>query len=194
VISDLVGTNAELEFEQAGADRIYALAYAELRRVAHRLLRGERTGHTLNTTALVHEAYLRLAENTAGWVNRGRFFALAAQAMRRILIDYARRHRSSKRDGKLRPVPLDAVNVPVEERAEMLVVLDEALTRLALHDERRSRVVECRFFGGLTEEETAEALGVAVRTVKRDWAKAKAWLYQEMFLDDVDATCLGNAR
>jgi RNA polymerase sigma factor (TIGR02999 family) len=177
----------------ANADRIYSAAYAELRRVAHRLLRGERAGHTLNTTALVHEAYLRLAGNTADCVNRARFFSLAAQAMRRILIDYARKHRSSKRGGKLQPVPLDTVNVPAEERAEMLIALDDALTRLASHDERRSRVVECRFFGGLTEEETAEALGVAVSTVKRDWAKAKAWLFQEMYADHVDVTHVRNS-
>jgi RNA polymerase sigma factor (TIGR02999 family) len=167
-------------------DDLYALAYAELRRLAHAQLRGERVGHTLNTTALVHEAYVRLAERQQGWVDRPHFLALAAQAMRRILIDHARRHRSARRGGGDRQVvPLDQVEIPVEQRADALLALDDALTRLSAFDERRCRVVECRFFGGLSEAETAAALGVALRTVKRDWAKAKAWLYQELYSDDV---------
>jgi RNA polymerase sigma factor (TIGR02999 family) len=160
---------------------VYALAYAELRRIAHRQLRGERTDHTLNTTALVHEAYLRLAECTANWIDQSHFFALAAQAMRHILIDYARRHRSVRRGGGCVRVPLEDATLTLDDRADLLLAVDEALTRLAALDERRARVVECRFFGGLTEDETAAALGVAVRTVKRDWAKAKAWLYQELY-------------
>ena len=158
----------------------YALAYAELRRIAHRQLRGERAGHTLNTTALVHEAYLRLANHTPEWIDRTHFFALAAQAMRHILIDHARRHRSMRRGGGLVRVPLEDAMLTLDDRAELLLAVDEALTRLAAVDERRCRVVECRFFAGLTEEETAAALGVAVRTVKRDWAKAKAWLFEEI--------------
>ncbi|HUF51418.1 MAG TPA: sigma-70 family RNA polymerase sigma factor [Longimicrobiales bacterium] len=162
---------------------MYALAYAELRRIAHRQLRRERAGHTLNTTALVHEAYLRLADRTAEWIDRTHFFALAAQAMRHILIDHARRHRSTRRGGQLVRVPLDEAMLTLEDRAELLLAVDEALTRLAAVDERRCRVVECRFFAGLTEEETAAALGVGVRTVKRDWAKARAWLFAEIYGD-----------
>jgi RNA polymerase sigma factor (TIGR02999 family) len=167
-------------------DRLYPLVYEELRRIAHRQLGGEPAGHTLNTTGLVHEAYLRLAGQTfGGWTDRPRFFALAAVAMRRILIDHARKHRSAKRGGALRRVPLEAGDLPVEERAELLLALDDALTRLAVHDERRCKVVECRFFAGLTEAETAAALGVGVRTVKRDWAKARSWLYQEVYPDAI---------
>jgi RNA polymerase sigma factor (TIGR02999 family) len=163
---------------------VYALAYAELRRIAHRQLRNERSDHTLNTTALVHEAYLRLAERTPAWIDQSHFFALAAQAMRHILIDYARKHRSDRRGGKCVRIPLDETTLTLDDRADLLLAVDEALNRLAALDERRARVVECRFFGGLTEDETAAALGIAVRTVKRDWAKAKAWLYQEIYDDN----------
>lgn len=174
------------EDEQNDLDLLYPVVYDELRRIAHRQLGGERPGHTLCTTALVHEAYLRLADQTgADWTNRARFFALAAVSMRRILIDHARKHRTAKRGGALRRVPLESADLPVEERAELLLALDEALTRLAAHDERRCKVVECRFFAGLTEAETAAALGLGLRTVKRDWARARSWLYQDMYPDAI---------
>ncbi|CAA9312931.1 MAG: Gll4071 protein [uncultured Gemmatimonadetes bacterium] len=166
-------------------DRAFPQVYDELRLLAHRQLDREAEGHTLGTTALVHEAYLRLAgSGGVEWHDRGHFFALAATAMRRILVDHARRRGADKRGGAPRPVPLeDAAALAIEERAGMLVALDEALERLAALDARQARVIECRFFGGLTEEETAQAVGVGLRTVKRDWAKARAWLYQELFLD-----------
>jgi RNA polymerase sigma factor (TIGR02999 family) len=170
------------------------LVYAELRTIAHRQLRRERDGHTLNTTGLVHEAYLKLArQHGAQWQDRGQFFAVAARVMRRVLIDYARRHLAAKRAEAQHWAPLAATAdsqqsgakssetfVPGQERAEVLMELDEALTRLAALDERLVRVVECRFFGGLTEEETATALGVTARTVRRDWIKAKGWLQRAL--------------
>lgn len=166
----------------------------QLRRVAHQRLRGEREGHTLSTTALVHEAYLRLASQRVAWSQRGRFFALAAQAMRRILIDYARRHKHMRSWARYDSLEADArhsasmevrhaVRIAAEQRADELLALDEALTRLAVFDERAALVVQCRFFAGYTEEETAEALAVTTRTVTRDWAKAKAWLYRELHDD-----------
>lgn len=168
-------------------DRAFPLVYEELRRLAHRELRREDQGHTLGTTALVHEAYLRLVDQTrAGWRDRAHFLAIAATAMRRILVDHARGHRSQKRGGALQRVPLEQVDLAAEERAELLLALDAALTRLGEVDERQARVVECRFFAGLTEEETAEALGIGLRTAKRDWAKAKSWLYAEIYGPGID--------
>lgn len=165
-------------------DRIFPFVYDELRRLAHKQLRREVEGHTLSTTALVHEAYVRLVDQSrAGWRDRAHFLAVTATAMRRILVDHARRHRSAKRGGTLRRVPIESAELGAEERAELLVSLDDALTRLAALDARQAGVVECRFFGGLTEEETAEALGISLRTTKRDWAKAKSWLYQEIYGD-----------
>jgi RNA polymerase sigma factor (TIGR02999 family) len=162
-------------------DQLLPYVYDELRRIARRALRWESPDHTLGTTALVHEAYLKLVDQTrVGWRDRAHFYAVAALAMRRILVDYARRHRRTKRGGGQRPVSLDEGAVSLDERAENLVALDEALTRLSELNPRLSRIVECRFFGGLTEEEIAEALGVTARTVKRDWAKARGWLYQEL--------------
>ncbi len=167
--------------EQRPLDRLLPLVYDELHRIAHRQLRRERTGHTLSTTALVHEAYLRLVDQTrARWVDRAHFFAVAAGVMRRILVDYARRFRAAKRGGDAQRVDLDVAEMPLDERSEMLITLDEALGRLAELNPRLSQVVEYRFFGGMTEEETAEALGVTERTVRRDWMKAKAWLSREM--------------
>jgi RNA polymerase sigma factor (TIGR02999 family) len=160
------------------------LVYAELRAIAHRQLRRERYGHTLNTTGLVHEAYLRLAhQHGAHWQDRTQFFAVAARVMRRVLIDYARRHLAAKRAGEMYPpsgAGFSADLVPAHERAELLLELDDALARLTILDERLVRVVECRFFGGLTEEETATALGVTARTVRRDWVKAKGWLQRAL--------------
>jgi RNA polymerase sigma factor (TIGR02999 family) len=167
--------------DAAAIDRLLPVVYDQLHRIAHRALQGERSGHTLGTTGVVHEAYLKLVDQTrVGWRDRAHFFAVAALAMRRILVDYARRHRRAKRGGGASVVTLDEGVVSLDERAENLVALDEALTRLSELNPRLSRVVECRFFGGLTEEEIAEALGVTTRTVKRDWAKARGWLYQEL--------------
>ena len=166
-------------------NRVLPLVYEELRRIAKRQLHRERAGSTLDTGALVHEAYLRLVDQTrVRWGDRGHFFAVAAMAMRRILVDHARRRRTAKRGGSLFRVPLDeATSLPIEDRAELLVRLDDALRRLAAVDERLSRVVECRYFGGLTDEETAEALQIGVRTVRRDWVKAKGWLYEQLQRD-----------
>ena len=176
-----------------GMEQLIPLVYAELRRMAHRQLAAEPAGHTLSTTALVHEAYLRLADQKRAQLsNRAQFFALAARAMRRVLVDYARRHRAARRGGaKARPVSLDhaeagrdADALTVAARGDDLLALDEALERLAALDPRLARVVECRFFGGLTEAETAEALGVSTRTVSSDWTMARGWLYRVMQSDD----------
>ena len=162
--------------------RVFPLIYDELRRVAHRHLERESAGHTLATTELVHEAYLKLIDQTrVQWAGHAHFMAIAATAMRRILVDHARTRQSVKRGGKLPPISIDLVDLATEERAELLVTLDESLDRLRQLDARQARVVECRFFGGMTEAATAEALGIGVRTVKRDWAKAKGWLYREMY-------------
>lgn len=174
-------------------ERLLALVYEELGRIARRQLRLEAVGHTLSTTALVHEAYLRLVDQTrAQWTDRAQFFAVAARCMRRVLVDHARRHQARRRGGAHgRIVPLDALgatdamSLAAGERADMLVAVDEALERLAALDPRQAQVVECRFFGGLTEQETAEVLGVTARTVARDWVKARGWLYQEL-RGDVD--------
>ena len=166
-------------------DQLFELVYDAMRKLARSHLRRERADHTLQPTALVHEAYVRLVDQTRGeWRDRVHFLAIAATAMRRILVDHARRHRAGKRGGAGRPLSLESVEeLPIVDRAEFLVHLDEALARLATLDERQARVVECRFFGGYTEEETAETLGVGLRTVKRDWAKARSWLFQELYPD-----------
>jgi RNA polymerase sigma factor (TIGR02999 family) len=179
---DITGLLAAWRAGDAEAfDRLFPLVYDELRRMAHRQLGAERADHTLETTALVHEAYLKLVDQTrAQLTDRAHFFAVAARAMRRILVDYARRHRALKRGAAAAPVSLSDAALVAEERADTLVALDEALTRLAEVDARLSHVVECRFFGGLTEEETAEALAVTARTVRRDWVKAKGWLHREL--------------
>ena len=167
-------------------DRLVPLVYDQLKRIARRQLRAEPVGHTLSTTGLVHEAYLKLVNQTrAEWQDRGHFFAVASGAMRRILVDYARRYRAERRGGgddgaPVKPVAIEDAEIPVAERAESLISLDEALERLSRLDERQARVVECRFFGGLTEEETAAALGISQRTVAREWVTAKGWLYQEL--------------
>jgi len=156
---------------------VFPLIYDELRRLAQQRLGREPDGHTLSPTALVHEAYMRLIDySRLEWANRAHFMAVASTAMRRILVDHARGHRSLKRGGGRRPVSLDDVELGTEERAELLVAVDEALERLKSVEPRQAQVVECRFFGGMTEEETAEALGIGLRTVKRDWARAKLWL------------------
>jgi RNA polymerase sigma factor (TIGR02999 family) len=167
-----------------GTETLLPRVYGELRRMAHRQLAGEPDGHTLSTTALVHEAYLRLADQRNAWSGRAQFFALAARAMRRILVDYARRHHALRRGAGGRPLALEAAEdaglLAGQERAAELLALDEALERLAALDLRLARVVECRFFGGLTEVETAEALGMSQRTVSRSWTLAKGWLFAEL--------------
>jgi RNA polymerase sigma factor (TIGR02999 family) len=172
-----------------GMERLIPLVYAELRRVAHRQLAAEALGHTLSTTALVHEAYLRLAEQRrTDWDNRAQFFGLAARVMRRVLVDYARRHQAARRGGSgQRAVSLedaesggDADALAAAGRGDELLALDEALERLGAVDARLARVVECRFYGGLTEAETAEALGVSQRTVASDWVMAKGWLHKAL--------------
>jgi RNA polymerase sigma factor (TIGR02999 family) len=186
-ITDALG--ALRDASPGAMDRLMPLVYEQLRRMAHRQLGAEPAGHTLSTTALVHEAYFKLVDQTrAQWQDRAHFFAIAAQAMRRILVDYARRYSAVRRGGLSgaapRAISLEAAELSVSDRAETLLALDEALERLALVDARLARVVECRFFAGLTEDETAQALEVSVRTVAREWALAKGWLYQELNSDD----------
>jgi RNA polymerase sigma-70 factor (ECF subfamily) len=167
--------------EQDALQKLTPMVYAELRRLAHRYMAGERTGHTLQTTALVNEAYLRLVDSSrVQWQNRTHFFAISAQLMRRILVDFARSRKYAKRGGEARRMSLDdAPPLPVE-RGDDLVALDDALTALSAVDARKGRVVELRFFGGLTEQETAEVLNVSTETVTRDWRLAKVWLRREM--------------
>jgi RNA polymerase sigma-70 factor (ECF subfamily) len=166
---------------QTALDKLMPHVYDELRRLAHRYMNRDRPGHTLQTTALVNEAYLRLADQkNVNWQNRAHFFALAAQVMRHLLVDHARRHRYAKRGGGARQVTLDEGALVSPERGAELLALDEALSRLSDIDPRKSQIVELRYFGGLSVEETAEVLGVAEITVKREWGKAKAWLYREL--------------
>jgi len=167
--------------DEEALEQLMPLVYEELHRLAHRHLGRERTGHTLQTTALVHEAYLRLIDQKeVRWQNRAHFFAVAAQMMRRILVDYARSRRFAKRGGGAPHITLDEALVVSNERAADIVALDEALNALAEFDERKSRLVELRFYGGLSIEETAEVLRVSPGTVMRDWTLAKAWLQREM--------------
>ena len=167
--------------ETSAVESMFPVVYEELRRLARQHLSRESPGRTLTTTELVHEAYLKLIDQTrVDWNGRAHFLGVAAIAMRRILVDRARSRRRLKRGGANVAVPLDSVDLSADERADLVVALDEALTRLRDLDERQARVVECRFFGGMTEDETAEALGIGVRTAKRDWAKARSWLYTEL--------------
>ena len=167
--------------EQAALDKLIPLVTAELRRLADHYMGGERPDHTLQTTALVNEAYLRLVDSRrVRWQNRAHFFALSAQLMRRILVDFARTRNYQKRAGKAERVPLDEALVMSQERERDLVALDEALKTLAATDPRKSQVVELRFFGGLSVDETAEVLKVSPDTVLRDWRLAKVWLYREL--------------
>jgi len=167
--------------DQAAFDQLMPLVYDELRKIAKRYMGRERDGHTLQTTALVNEAYLRLIDQQhVTWQNRAHFFAISAQIMRHLLVDHARARQYAKRGGGAVQVSLaeDAASTP--EQSIDLLALDQALTRLAKFDERKSKIVELRFFGGLSAEETAEALGVSEITIKREWLKAKAWLYREL--------------
>lgn len=167
--------------DTAALDHLVPLVHGELRRLARREMRRERAGHTLQTTALVNEAYLRLVDLTrVRWQDRSHFFAMSARLMRRILVDHARARESRKRGGGARRISFDEALVVSEERGADLVALDDALQALAAFDERKSRVVELRFFGGLSVDETAEALHVSPETVMRDWRLAKVWLLREL--------------
>lgn len=167
--------------DAAARDDVIRGVYNELRRMAGRYLRLERPGHSLQPTALVHEAYLRLVDQTqVSWQNRAHFFGVAAQMMRRILVDHARTKQRDKRGGPARKLSLDEAMDASKGQPADLVALDDALESLARIDPRKSSVIELRFFGGLSVEETAEVLEVSPQTVLRDWKLAKAWLYQEM--------------
>jgi RNA polymerase sigma-70 factor, ECF subfamily len=161
--------------------KLVPLVYDELRRLAGRYMRRERPDHTLQPTALVHEAYLRLiGQRNVQWQNRSHFFGVAARMMRRILVDHARTKKAEKRGGNEARIPLNESLAFTAEKSAELLALDEALTRLSQRDPRQGQVVELRFFGGLSEEETAAVLGISTRTVKRDWTVARAWLYKEI--------------
>ncbi len=167
--------------DQSALEKLTTLVYAELHRLAKLYMAGERRGHSLQTTALVNEAYLRLVDwKNVQWQSRAHFYAVSAQMMRRILVDFARSRRYAKRGGDVSPLPLEEVPPVSKERAKEFVVLDDALKSLEEVDSRKSRIVELRFFGGLSVEETAEVLGLSPRTVLREWSLARAWLYQEM--------------
>ncbi|HUQ32218.1 MAG TPA: sigma-70 family RNA polymerase sigma factor [Pyrinomonadaceae bacterium] len=171
--------------DRAAYDKLVPLVYDELHRLAHRYMRRERRGHTLQTSALVGEAYLRLVkQKNVRWQNRTHFFAIAAELMRRILVDHARQHGRSKRGGGAQAISLDEAALASPARSTDLVALDEALSELARFDPRKARVVELRFFGGLEVKETAEALGVHPNTVIKDWSLAKAWLYNALRRDE----------
>lgn len=172
--------------DDSALQRLIPIVQSELRRLAHHYMAGERQGHLLQTTALVNEAYLRLVDSSrVKWQNRAHFFAVSAQLMRRVLVDVARARNYQKRGGQMVQVSLDEVMAAPAGRGADLVALDDALTALSVIDERSGRVVELRFFGGLSVEETAEALKVSPETVKRDWAWAKAWLLRELTGDQV---------
>jgi len=167
--------------DRGALDALVPLVYDELRRLAQLYLSREKPGHTLSSTALVHEAYLRLVrQEDMSWQNRAHFFAVAARMMRRILVDHARKHNYAKRGGGAMTLSLDEAVAPAKERELDLVALDDALEALAKLDERQCRMVELRFFGGLSIEETSEVMGVSTPTVKREWASARAWLYREI--------------
>ena len=172
--------------DAVAANELVPLVYAELRRIAASRLRGEREGYTLQPTVLVHEAWMRLADQRAGWQNRSHFFAIAAQAMRRIVVDRARRRTAAKRGGHAEEVPLDevahALASPLPD--DRLLLLDAALDRLATLDVRQARVVELRYFAGLSVVDTADALDVSTTTVKREWAAARAWLFDAVQRSD----------
>ncbi len=167
--------------KRTAVDELLPLIYSELRSLASNYLRRERIDHTLQPTALVHEAYLRLVDQTqVNWQNRAHFFGVAAQMMRRILVDHARAHQANKRGGDLQRVSLDESQEGIIEARADLIALDDALLELTTFDEVKSRIVELRYFGGLTVEETAEAMGVTPITIKRHWRMAKAWLFGKL--------------
>ena len=172
---------AHRDGDRMAFEELVPLVYEDLRRIARRQLARHRAQGTLNTTALVHEAYLKLVDQTRVEVNdRNHFFAIAARAMRQIIIDYARKRTAQKRGGGQFPVSLDNIQIPVAAQADTLLAIDDALERLSALNERLTRVFECRYFAGLTDQETAEALSMSLRTVQRDWMKGKAWLRREL--------------
>ncbi len=174
--------------DQEAAARLMPLVYDELRGLARRYLQNERKDHTLQATGLVHEAYLRLVDQTATtWRDRAHFFAVAAGVMRRVLVDYARAHRAAKRGGALEKIEFDEAVALTPERHVDLVALDDALKDLGAFDSRQSQIVELRFFGGLTVEEVAEVLEISPRTVKREWRLARAWLRREIVKGETNA-------
>jgi RNA polymerase sigma-70 factor, ECF subfamily len=166
--------------DQAAGDQLMALLYAELRKRAAAYLRRERPGHTLQPTALVHEAYVRLVDQRGGWQNRTHFIALAAQMMRRILVDHARRRLMAKRSGRWLRVEFEDANLPMTPHGLDVLAIDDLLTQLAAFDLRKSRVIELRFFAGLSLDETAAALQISRATVDREWRTARAWLNQQL--------------
>ncbi len=172
--------NAAQSGDGEALSRLFPMIYEELRRIARRQRRRANPPDTLNTTAVVHEAFLKLARGNVSVEDRRHFFALAARAMRQIVVDHARAHMTRKRGGGARRVELDAAELPIRDRAAEIVELDLALERLGHLNERLSRVVELRFFAGMTVEESAEILGIHARTVKNDWRKARAFLFQEL--------------
>ena len=180
-------TRALVDFRRGSReaqDRLVSLVYRDLRRIAAAHLRGESVGHSLRPTALVHEAYLRLVDVThVEWQDRAHFFSVASTLMRRILVEHARAKRARKRGGVEDTLWLDEASMPAPGRAPEIVALDDALNHLAEFDERQAKIVEMRFFAGMTEEETGEVLGVSVRTVKRDWRMAKAFLFKELSVE-----------
>jgi RNA polymerase sigma-70 factor (ECF subfamily) len=173
--------------DQQALDRLMPLVYDELRRIAGRYMKRERSEHTLQTTALVNEAYLRMVDQkNVDWQNRAHFFAVAASVMRHLLVDHARARGRVRRGADPQQVSLDEAALISEQKGEEMLALDEALTKLAAIDERKVRIVELRYFSGLSAEETATVLGVSEITVKREWLKAKAWLYRELSQETSD--------
>lgn len=172
--------NAMKHGDAKAADRLLPLIYGELHRLAKSYMRRERPEHTLQATALINEAYLRLVQHGADWHNREHFIGAAAQVMRRVLVDYARSHRAQCRAGNLKKVELNEELAISPERLDEVTALDEALKRLAEENPRQAQVVELRYFGGLSVEEIAAHLGIAPRSVKRDWSPAKIWLFKEL--------------
>jgi len=166
--------------DEAALDKLLPLVQAELHRLAHHYMNRERADHTLQTTALINEAYLRLVGQDISWHSRAHFFGIAARLMRQILVDYARKRHYAKRGGDARHVSLDEAMTLAGERAAEMIALDGALNDLAAIAPQQSRIVELRFFGGLTVEETAEVMGLSADKVKREWAMAKTWLYHEI--------------
>jgi RNA polymerase sigma factor (TIGR02999 family) len=183
-------TQVLLEWKQGdsnAAERLMPLVYEELRRLARRYLQRERPDHTLQATGLVHEAYLRLVDQTdMTWQNRAQFFSVAAQSMRRILVDHARAHQAAKRGGGREKLEFDEALTPSEQAVD-LIALDDALQDLVTFDVRKSRIVELRFFGGLSIEEIGEVLAISPRTIRREWRVAKAWLRREIMKGEPDA-------
>ena len=167
--------------DKQALERLMPLVYKELRRLAKNYMRGQRSDHTLEATALVNEAYLRLIDSSqVQWQNRTHFFAISAQLMRRVLVDFARSKKAEKRDGERHKVTFDE-KLPISlEKESELIALDDALNRLSEMNERQSKIVEMRYFGGLTEDEIGEALDISARTVRRDWSFARAWLFREL--------------